>query len=41
MQVVLSHRVIIICGVKCISWADLSMFIYCMIDNDLAQHLFR
>ena len=40
-EVVLSHRIIIICGAKCISWADLSMFTYCMIDNDLAQHLHR
>ena len=40
-EVVLSHRVIIMCGAKCISWADLSMFTYCMIDNDLEQHLSR
>ena len=40
-EVVLSHRVIIMCGGKCISWEDLSMFTYCMIDNDLAQHLSR
>ena len=40
-EVVLSNEVIIMCGAKCISWADLSMFTYCMIDNDLAQHLPR
>ena len=40
-EVVLSHEVIIMCGAKCISWADLSMFTYCMIDNDLSQHLPR
>ena len=40
-EVVLSHRIIIMCGAKCIPWADLSMFSYCMIDNDLDQHLSR
>ena len=40
-EVVLSHRIIIMCGAKCVSWADLSMFTYCMSDNDLAQHLPR
>ena len=39
-EVVLSHQVIIMCGAKCISWDDLSLFTICMIDNDFERYLY-
>ncbi len=40
-EVVLSHQVIVMCGTRCISWADLSLFTFSMIDNDFEQYLHR
>ena len=39
-EVVLSHQIIIMCGAKCISWDDLGLFTFCMIDNDFERYLY-
>ena len=40
-EVVLSHQITIMCGAKCISWDDLCLFAFCMIDTDFEQYLYR
>ena len=39
-EVVLSQQIIVMCGTRCISWADLALFSFCMIDNDFEQYLY-
>ena len=39
-EVVLSDQLIVMCGTKCISWADLALFSFCMVDNDFEQYLY-
>lgn len=39
-EVVLSHQIIIMCGARYISWADLCLFTTCVIDSDLEQYLY-
>ena len=38
-EVVLSQQLIVMCGTRCISWADLALFGFCMVDNDFEQYL--
>lgn len=38
-EVVLSQQIIVMCGTRCISWADLALFSFCMVDNDFEQYL--
>ena len=39
-EVVLSQQIIVMCGTRCISWADLALFSFCMVDNDFEQYLY-
>ena len=39
-EVVLSNQLIVLCGTKHISWADLALFSFCMVDNDFEQYLY-
>ncbi len=40
-EVVLSHQITIMCGARCISWEDLCLFAFCMIDTDFEQYLYK
>lgn len=40
-EVVLSHQITVMCGARCISWADLYLFALCVIDTELEQYLYR
>ena len=39
-EVVLSQQIIVMCGTRCISWGDLALFSFCMVDNDFEQYLY-
>ena len=39
-EVVLSQQLIVMCGTRYISWADLALFSFCMVDNDFEQYLY-
>ena len=39
-EVVLSQQIIVMCGTRCISWTDLALFSFCMVDNDFEQYLY-